>query len=102
MSGLQKFILVSLLAREAHALSPLEFNQHIYASYYKSKIPQWPTDSQKAALSRAFRRLESQGLIIRVKGRWQLTNWPAIVTGHLAGKTIAQHELKEHPERYRP
>lgn len=99
LSRLQKFILVTLLDRQTQALTLIEFNRYVYS---KCNEVTHKTDAQKAVLSRSYRRLQAQGLIIRDRkgGMWRLTNQPALLTGHLSGKTVALAELQKHPERY--
>jgi hypothetical protein len=92
LSKLQNFIMVTLLAPDAQALTRKEFSRYVYAKYYGHDKP-----SAKASLSRAYRRLMQRGFLRRtyrglLEGGWELTP--------LDGRMVAALELAEHKDKY--
>jgi hypothetical protein len=94
LSKLQKWILVSLLDPSNLAKSQRERNAEIYREFFGCDPDLHDLSTVQASLSRAYRRLESRGLIRRgERGKWDLTTAmhdaqgvllvPGIVAAHL-------------------
>jgi hypothetical protein len=62
--------MLTLLDATKASLPRREFSKFIYDYYFGEGEP---TPSTQASLSRAYRRLEDRGYIIRIHGRFQLT-----------------------------
>jgi hypothetical protein len=69
LSELQKFILVALTETRYAAARPREFSAAIRRLYWE----RGDTPSTRKSLSRALRRLEQRGYIMRLDRHWQLT-----------------------------
>jgi hypothetical protein len=68
LSGLQKFILVSLLIPQRQLLSRKKFSRYVYEKYFGAEAP-----SIRANLSRAYERLQDRGFLRTKRNRWTLT-----------------------------
>ena len=68
LSRLQRTILITLLDPEQLSKTQQDRNKWLYEYFFNGD-----TQSARASLSRAHRRLEERGLIQRVKRRWTLT-----------------------------
>jgi coproporphyrinogen III oxidase-like Fe-S oxidoreductase len=81
LSAVQKEVLLLLLDKKYAAMPRRTFTrdvilrQHfgIDSSCYPKSARRFPSDSTNASLSRSYRRLEANGLIIRADGCWRLT-----------------------------
>jgi hypothetical protein len=89
LSTLQKFILVSLIVPQRALLPRRKFSQEIYCYYFGQETP-----STRASLSRAYRRLEERGFLIRSKSCWRLTQELSDDNGLVVG-ILALHEFVE-------
>src|SRR5262249_33903832 len=79
LSRLQKVILIMLLDSSYAELSRRDFNQAVYDNFFQEN-----SKSNRASLSRSYRRLEERGLIIRAHGQWQLTDDSGVLMAALA------------------
>jgi hypothetical protein len=66
LSRLQCFVMVALLDMRYAAMPRGQFSEFVYKTWFKEHSP-----STRASLSRAYRRLEARGYLIRADGRWQ-------------------------------
>jgi hypothetical protein len=78
LSKLQRFIMMCVLTPEGEAMSRREFSRMIYEKFFGEE-----TASNRASLSRAYRRLEHREYLRRVNGCWKLNNETADGNGIL-------------------
>jgi hypothetical protein len=69
LSQLQRDILILLRCPDYTNMKRSEFSQLIYERYWG-----WDSNSTRANLSRAYRRLEERGYIMPKDGCWRLTD----------------------------
>jgi hypothetical protein len=76
ISKLQRCVLLRLLAEseQASGKTQRELNSQIYDDFFGCDKDPAYLPSAKASLSRAYKRLEMQGLIKRKLGKWSLTD----------------------------
>ena len=101
LSKLQRLIMLTLLDATKASLPRREFSKFIYDYYFGEGEP---TPSTQASLSRAYRRLEDRGYIIRIHGRFQLTtgNDNLDDNGYLVAYMLASDALQTNAHLTKP